>query len=138
MRLVRPSIILQGDLMLRFVQHGDFRKTDTFFQKMLRTVKLSRLDKYGRMGVDALEATTPVDTGETAKSWYYKISRKKDSISLAWYNSNENEGQVVAILLQYGHSTGNGAYVQGIDYINPAVTPIFEKIAEDVWREVND
>ena len=123
--------------MLKFVQHGDFRKTDNFFQKMLRTVKLSRLDKYGRMGVRALEEATPVDTGETARSWYYKIKRNKDSISILWLNSNENDGAKIAILLQYGHATRGGGYVQGIDYINPALAPVFQKIAEDSWREVN-
>lgn len=123
--------------MLKFVQHGDFRKTDTFFQKMLRTVKLSRLDKYGRMGVRALEEATPVDTGETARSWYYKIKRNKDTISIIWNNGNENDGVFIAILLQYGHATRNGGFVSGVDYINPALTPVFQKIAEDAWREVN-
>lgn len=123
--------------MLKFVQHGDFRKTDTFFQKMLRTVKLSRLDKYGRMGVNALEEATPVDTGETARSWYYKIKKTRDSISIVWGNDNENDGEVIAVLLQYGHQTRNGGWVYGVDYINPALAPVFEKIAEDAWREVN-
>lgn len=123
--------------MLKFVQHGDFRKTDTFFQKMLRTVKLSRLDKYGRMGVRALEEATPVDTGETAQSWYYKIKKTRDGVSIVWGNDNENDGEVIAVLLQYGHQTRNGGWVYGVDYINPALAPVFEKIAEDAWREVN-
>lgn len=123
--------------MLRFVQHGDFRKTDTFFQKMLRTVKLSRLNKYGRMGVRALEEATPVDTGETAQSWYYKIKKTRDGVSIVWGNDNENDGEVIAVLLQYGHQTRNGGWVYGVDYINPALAPVFEKIAEDAWREVN-
>lgn len=123
--------------MLKFVQHGDFRKTDNFFQKMLRTVKLSRLDKYGRMGVRALEEATPVDTGETAKSWYYKLKRTRDGISIVWGNGNENDGEIIAVLLQYGHQTRNGGWVYGLDYINPALAPVFEKIAEDAWREVN-
>ena len=123
--------------MIKFVQHGDFRKTDTFLQKMLRTVKLSRLDHYGRLGVKALEDATPVDTGETAKSWYYKISRKHDTVSIVWGNKNENDGEIIAVLLQYGHRTRNGGWVYGRDYINPALYPVFEKIAEDAWREVN-
>lgn len=123
--------------MIKFVQHGNFRKTDTFFQKMLRTVKLSKLDKYGRMGVKALEDATPVDTGETAKSWYYKIKRNKDSISIVWTNNSENDGALIAILLQYGHATRNGGFVQGVDYINPALSTVFEKISKDAWREVN-
>lgn len=123
--------------MLKFVQHGDFRKTDTFFQKMLRTVKLSRLNKYGRMGVRALEEATPVDTGETAQSWYYKIKKTRDGVSIVWGNDNENDGEVIAVLLQYGHQTRNGGWVYGVDYINPALAPVFEKIAEDAWREVN-
>ncbi len=123
--------------MIRFVQHGDFRNTDSLFQKMLRTVKLSRLDKYGRMGVRALEDATPVDTGETAKSWYYEIKRDKDTVSIEWRNSNENDGEIIAVLLQYGHQTRNGGWVYGRDYINPALQPVFERIAEDAWREVN-
>ena len=122
--------------MLKFVQHGNFRKTDNFFQKMLRTVKLSRLDKYGRMGVNALEEATPVDTGETARSWYYKIKKTRDGVSIVWGNDNENDGEVIAVLL-YGHQTINGGWVYGVDYINPALAPVFEKIAEDAWREVN-
>lgn len=123
--------------MIKFVQHGNFRKTDSFFQKMLRTVRLSSLDKYGRMGVRALEDATPVDTGETAKSWYYKIEKKQNGVSIVWGNRNENDGEIIAILLQYGHQTRNGGWVYGIDYINPALAPVFQKIAEDAWREVN-
>lgn len=132
-----PNTTQQGDQMIRFVQHGDYSKTDTFLQRMLRTVKLSRLDKYGRMGVRALEAATPVDTGETAKSWYYKTKRNDNGITIEWRNSNENNGELIAILLQYGHQTRNGGWVYGRDYINPALQPVFDKIAEDAWREVN-
>lgn len=124
--------------MIKFVQHGKFRNLDNYFQRMLHTVKLSSLDKYGRMGVNALEEATPVDTGETARSWYYKIKRTRDGISIVWGNDNENDGEVIAILLQYGHQTRNGGWVSGVDYINPALAPVFEKIAKDAWREVND
>lgn len=123
--------------MIKIVQHGDFHRTDNYFQKMLRTVKLSRLDRYGKMGVDALKDATPVDTGETAESWFYTIERTKNSISISWRNSNENEGAVVAILIQYGHSTGTGGYVSGTDFVNPALKPVFAEIAEDLWREVS-
>lgn len=124
--------------MIKFVQHGKFKNLDNYFQRMLHTVKLSSLDKYGRMGVKALSDATPVDTGETAKSWYYDIRRGPQSITIEWHNSNENDGEYIAVLLQYGHRTRNGGWVYANDYINPALKPVFDDIAKDAWREVNN
>lgn len=97
---------------------------------------LSFLDKFGEQGVRALAEATPKDTGATADSWYYKIVNDGKSYAIQWLNSNVNEGVPIAIILQYGHATGTGGYVEGIDYINPAIQPIFERIARDAWREV--
>lgn len=122
--------------MITFVQKGDFRKTDTFFQKMLEVAHLSILDKYGKIGVDALSEATPQETGLASESWFYIIEHKKDGVSIAWCNSDIENGFPVAVMLQYGHGTGTGGYVQGRDYINPAMQPVFDKIAEDAWKEV--
>ena len=94
------------------------------------------LDKYGREGVAALSSATPVDTGLTANSWHYKIEQRSGSVSIVFYNSNIQNGVPIAIILQYGHGTRNGGWVQGRDYINPAIQPVFDKITEDAWREV--
>ena len=123
--------------MIEFRQKGDFSHLSSFFEQILEAVKLGDLDKYGQMGVSALASATPIDTGETASSWTYSIERKKNSVALIFSNTNmTGEGTPVAILLQYGHATGNGGYVQGIDYINPALRPIFQEIADEAWREV--
>ena len=124
--------------MITISQKGNFSNLSNFFERAAAAVKLSRLDKYGRLGVDALSAATPVDTGETAASWSYEIERGENSTSLIFKNSNVTEqGDPIAILLQYGHATGNGGYVKGIDYINPALRPIFEQIADEAWREAS-
>lgn len=115
---------------------GDFTKLDNWFEKKLETVKLSSLDKYGREGVEALKNYTPKDTGKTSESWYYNIERKDGIITLSFNNSNFNDGVPIAIILQYGHGTRNGGFVQGVDYINPALSPVFEKILNDMWEEV--
>jgi hypothetical protein len=88
------------------------------------------------MGVAALSNATPVETGETANAWYYKIVRRKGYYSIRWYNSHIEDGMPIAVLLQYGHGTGTGGYVQGRDYINPAIRPIFDQMINDFWREV--
>ena len=120
-----------------FTTKGDFSKLNSYFQQALEAIKISNLDKYGQMGVDALAANTPIDTGETASSWSYEIIRGKGFVKLAFKNSNVTPtGTPVAILLQYGHATKGGGYVEGIDYINPALRPIFNQIAADAWREV--
>lgn len=112
------------------------KKTDSYLEKLLEVIKMGSLDRYGRMGVDALSKATPVRTGLAASSWSYDITRKDGKVTLSWKNSDIEGGYNVAILIQYGHGTRNGGYVQGIDYINPALKPIFEQMAEDIWREV--
>lgn len=122
--------------MIRFRQKGDFSKLDKYFEKVREAARISILDKYGRAGVDALSSATPIETGKTASSWYYKIERQNGRVQLNFCNSNLNDGVPIAIILQYGHGTGTGGWVEGRDYINPAMRPIFDKIAEDAWREV--
>ena len=122
--------------MIKFVQKGDFKKTNSYFERLLELIKLGKLDAYGRRGVQALHDATPVDTGKTANSWNYEIVRKGEKVSIIWKNSNINDGVPIAIILQYGHGTRNGGYVTGIDYINPAIKPIFNEIASDIWNEV--
>ena len=122
--------------MIKFSQKGDFKKSITYMEKLKAAIRLSTFDKYGREGVSALSSATPVDSGKTASSWYYKIERTKDMISITFLNSNINKGVPIAIILQYGHGTGTGGWVEGRDYINPAIQPIFDKMAEEAWREV--
>ena len=122
--------------MITFRQKGDFSKLTKFFERAKEVVKLGELDKYGREGVAALSSATPVDTGKTASSWYYSIDHQNGAASINFYNSNVNDGVPIAIILQYGHGTKNGGWVEGIDYINPAMRPIFNKIANDAWKEV--
>ena len=122
--------------MITFRQKGDFTKLTRYFERAKGVAKLSDLDKYGRAGVAALASATPVDTGKTASSWNYKIERKDGFISITFNNTNVNKGVPIAIILQYGHGTRNGGWVEGRDYINPAIQPIFDKITEDAWREV--
>ena len=122
--------------MIRFRQKGDFSNLNRFFEKAKNVIKIGELDKYGREGVAALASATPVDSGLTADSWYYEVEHQNGKASINFYNSNLNEGVPIAIILQYGHGTRNGGFVEGIDYINPAIRPIFEKIANDAWREV--
>ena len=122
--------------MIKFRQKGDFSKLTHYLEKVKEVVKLGNLDKYGREGVAALASATPVDTGLTASSWRYEIQHGNDSVSIAFYNDNIQNGVPIAIILQYGHGTRNGGYVQGRDYINPAIKPIFDKITEDAWKEV--
>lgn len=122
--------------MISIKQRGDFKKLSSFLEKGKEVFNIGILDKYGREGVAALTAATPKKTGKTSQSWSYEISRKNGSVALEFKNSNRVNGVPIAIILQYGHATGNGGYVQGIDYINPALRPIFNKLAEEAWREV--
>ena len=122
--------------MITFSQKGDFSRLSSYLERLKNVIKIGNLDAYGREGVQALASMTPKDTGETARSWYYKIDRDKDSVTLSFHNSHIHEGVNIAVILQYGHGTRNGGYVEGIDYINPAIRPIFNKIAEDAWKEV--
>ena len=122
--------------MIRVKQKGDFSKINKYLIDVNKAVKYSDLEKYGREGVEALKSATPVDSGLTANSWYYKIERGKETTTLSFHNSNIQNGVPIAIILQYGHGTRNGGWVQGRDYINPAIQPIFDKIANNAWREV--
>ena len=118
---------------------GKFENTKNFFTRMIRKEYAKVLSRHGEMGVQLLAANTPVDTGKTAASWSYEITNDKNGISIIWSNSNIQKGYAnVALLLQYGHATGTGGYVQGIDYINPALQPVFDKLAEAAWEEVRN
>lgn len=123
--------------MISFRQKGDFSKLTSFLERAKETVYLGDLNKYGRQGVAALASATPIDSGETAESWYYEIENNKESATITFYNSNVQNGVPIAIILQYGHGTRNGGWVEGRDYINPAIQPIFDQIVDDAWREVN-
>lgn len=122
--------------MIKFSQKGDFSKLNSFLEKSKNLIKIGDLDKYGREGVQALSEATPKDTGLTSKSWNYEIKRTNNRVSITFTNSNIQNGVPIAIILQYGHGTGWGGYVQGRDYINPAIRPIFDKIADNAWKEV--
>lgn len=122
--------------MITFRQKGDFSKLTSFLERAKEAIKLGDLDKYGREGVAALSSATPVRTGLTANSWYYEIEHQNGSVSITFNNSNVNKGIPIAIILQYGHGTRNGGWVQGRDYINPAIQPVFDRIAKEAWEEV--
>lgn len=122
--------------MISLKSSGDYRKATRYLEKLKETVKIGILDKYGRKGVDALKEATPRDTGLTAESWKYEIEHRKNGVSLRFINTNVQNGCPIAIILQYGHATRNGGYVEGRDYINPAIQPIFDRMAEDLWKEV--
>lgn len=119
-----------------FRQKGNFRNSETFLRKASRLNINQILERYAKEGVEALREATPKNTGATANSWYYKIERSNDRIAIVWSNSNIVNGVPIAVILQYGHGTRNGGYVEGIDYINPAMKPIFDRIAERAWGEV--
>lgn len=122
--------------MIRITSKGDFNNTFRFLKKMQKFKIKSILEKYGKMGVDALASATPVDSGLTASCWSYEVSISKEEATINWTNSNQNNGVYIAVILQYGHGTGTGGYVQGRDYINPAIRPVFDKIVEEAWMEV--
>lgn len=122
--------------MISFRHKGDFSKGDRYLEKLRESVKLGVLDKYGRAGVAALSSATPVDTGLTANSWFYGIEHLSGSDKIVFNNSNIQNGVPIAIILQYGHGTGTGGWVQGRDYINPAIQPIFDQMTKEVWKEV--
>ena len=122
--------------MITFRQKGDFSKLSRYLERVKEAARIGVLDKYGREGVSALASATPVDSGKTAGSWYYEIKRQNGTVSIIFNNSNINKGVPIAIILQYGHGTGTGGWVEGRDYINPAIQPIFDRIADEAWREV--
>ena len=122
--------------MISFTQSGSFSNTEKFLASMKRISYLKILNKCGLAGIDALESATPKDSGRTAYSWRYDIQQNGSKSTIYFYNDNTNDGVNIAIILQYGHGTGNGGYVQGRDYINPAIQPLFDSIVEDAWNEV--
>ena len=128
--------ILQGKFILK--SRGNFDNLTGFLEKAKEKIKLGELDKYGREGVEALQAATPKDTGLTSESWSYKIDRLNNDtlIILSFHNSNINKGVPIAVILQYGHGTRNGGWVEGRDYINPALRPVFDRLLSDAWKEV--
>lgn len=123
--------------MISFQSRGSFKNLEAFLMKSKRSDIYSKLDEYGRMGVAVLSSATPVDSGETAAAWYYRINRSSGSYSISWCNSHVVNGVSVVILLHYGHGTGTGGYVQGRDFINPAIRPAMDKIANEVWKVVS-
>ena len=124
--------------MISIRQKGDFSKLTTYLGRAKKAIKLSNLEKYGQEGVAALASATPVDTGLTARSWNYTVQRDRNRIAIQFNNSNIQNGVPIAIILQYGHATKNGGWVEGRDYINPAIQPIFDKLANEAWREVTN
>lgn len=122
--------------MIKIIHRGDFRKTERFFNRAPDAVSLKLLEPFAKAGVTALASATPVDHGDTAAAWNYEIVRTDRGYSIYWTNSNINDGVNIAVILQYGHGTGTGGYVEGIDYINPPLRTIFEQLAESAWTEV--
>lgn len=122
--------------LIKFNQKGDFSKITSYFERVKEVFKVGELDKYGREGVEALRAATPVDSGKTADSWYYEIENQNGKATISFHNSNINKNVSIAVILQYGHGTRNGGWVEGQDYINPALKPVFDKIASEAWKEV--
>lgn len=122
--------------MITVKSKGNFSKVTKYLQKLVHVSRTAILHNYGKKGVAALSAATPVDSGITANSWHYSIVESKSQSRIEFTNSNIQNGVPIAIILQYGHGTGNGGWVQGRDYINPAIQPIFDKISNDAWKEV--
>lgn len=122
--------------MITITQKGSFKNTERYLTRLKTAQIYAILNKYGAIGVSALSSATPVDSGATAASWSYTIIQRPGYYSIRWHNSHINKGAPIAVLLQYGHGTGTGGYVQGRDYINPAVQPMFEQMANDAWKEV--
>lgn len=124
--------------MIKFSQKGDFSKVTGYFQKQSRRDKYKILNRYGQMGVEALKEATPKDTGLTSESWSYDVSVHGDRASIIWNNKNIIDGVPIAIILQYGHATGNGGWVEGLDYINPALQTVFDQMALELWKEMTE
>lgn len=122
--------------IVTFKHRGNFKKTERFLNRIKGRKYLNALEQFGIEGCNALAAATPVRTGKTASSWTFEIERTSAHTRISWLNTNVNQNVNIAIILQYGHGTGTGGFVQGQDYINPAMKPIFDAIAENVWREV--
>lgn len=138
MKLVKRNLIQRDDVeMITWNAKGDFKKTSTFLKGIIARKQYRILDKYAQKGVEALQEATPKRTGLTASSWSYQIEQDASKISISWINSNYNKGVPVALVIQYGHGMPRGGFVKGIDYINPAMKPIFDELADMVWKEVS-
>ena len=124
--------------MIKITHKGSFRRTERYLEKLSKREYMPILREYAKLGVAALQEATPKDTGKTAESWGYKIVQKEKSIAIYFTNSNRVDGYPIAILLQYGHGTRNGGWVEGRDYINPAIQPVLDKLAKSLWREVTN
>jgi hypothetical protein len=124
--------------MIKVTSRGSFSNSLKYLDKLQSKDYLNILDKYGELGIEALRHATPKDTGKTSESWYYEIVEGTEQSKIVWYNSNVNEHVNIALILQYGHATSSGTYVEGIDYINPAIKPTFDKLAVAVWSEVKN
>lgn len=122
--------------MITIIQTGDFNKTEEYLSRLSKGDLSEVLNRYGSLGVNALSNATPVDSGLTSESWYYTIESRPGYYSIRWHNNNQVNGLPIAVLIQYGHGTRNGGYVQGRDYIMPAMRPIFDQIAAEAWKEV--
>ena len=122
--------------MIGIESKGSFSNMERFLDRILHGDIYATLDRYGAEGVAALAAATPEDSGETANSWTYEILKEQGSYSIIWGNTHVNRGRQIAVLIQYGHGTGTGGYVEGKDYMNPALRPIFDRIADEAWKEV--
>lgn len=122
--------------MIKMTANGNFKNIEKFLDAARKGKQFDTLSNYGRLGVEALASATPVDSGLTASSWTYEVKSAKGRYSISWHNTNRENGAPVAILLQYGHATGTGGWVEGRDYINPALHPLFDQLANDVWEQV--
>lgn len=134
------NTVLRGDKMARAVitQKGDFSKAEKFLNFIKGEQYLNKMSEYGQKGVEALASATPVDTGKTASSWAYEIEKNDSTTTIRWINTNVVNYVNIAIILQYGHGTRNGGYVAGRDFINPALRPVFDEMAEQAWKEVRN
>jgi hypothetical protein len=117
---------------------GSWDKTIAFLEYLASGKMYDVLDRYGRIGVDRLASATPIETGLTAHSWGYQVEHKSDYSAISWFNTHTHNGVNIAVILQYGHGTGTGGWVEGRDYINPAIQPVFDKMVEDIWKEVRN
>lgn len=122
--------------MITITQKGSFNKTESYLRRIKDSQRLAILNKYGSMGVNALSNATPVESGATSQAWRFTVVQRPGYYSIRWHNDNVVNGLPIAVLLQYGHGTGTGGYVQGRDYINPAIRPIFDQMADEAWKEV--
>lgn len=123
--------------MITFKHKGDFKKTLSFLERNKKlNYDIYKLETYAKEGVKALSLFTPIDTGKTSASWDYVISKTDGNVSIIWTNSNVNNGVNIALIIQYGHGVNGGGYIEGVDYINPAIKPVFDKIMKHVWEEV--